>query len=244
MKAQEFYKKILTLFDEKRENAIDEAIEEYHQDRIENLKANNTYKNPFSIGPKVVIHLIPMESFQNPREFDLVKYSNNYEEIKPIRFGPLDQTYNFEGIIYLRNGREDPCNSYVQVCRNGVVEAVNSRDFDLDNKIIYSRNVIENIVNGMNQYMAFQAKIGISPPIIFYLSFLGIAGFKTPSSPGEWFSDNIHAIEREDLILPKMMIDKSTITFEELKPSMDSFWNACGYPNCREYDKNGAWIKR
>jgi hypothetical protein len=244
MKAQEFYKKILTLFDEKREKAIDEAIEEYHQDRIENLKANNTYKNPFSIGPKVVIHLIPHESFKNPREFDLAKYCNNYEEIKPLRFDSLDQTFNFEGIIHLMHDREGNCSSYVQVCRNGVVEAVNSHSFDLDDKIIYSRNVIENIKEGMNQYMSFQTKIGISPPIIFYLSFLGVFGFKIPNSPGEWFLDNIHPIEREDLILPNMVIDKSTITFEELKPSMDSFWNACGYPNCGEYDKNGAWIKR
>ncbi len=244
MKAQEFFKEIVSYLKEKKENAINEAIEDYFQDRISNLKNNATYKDPFKEGPKVVIQLIPLESFENPKEYDLAKYYRDYQAIKPMKFGSMDQAYNYEGLISFEVDYERHCCSYVQVFRNGIIEAVDTHPFRASVKSIYSRDLVNILIEGINQYIEFQIKIGVKLPIIAYLSLLGINEYRIPNVEREDYFDNIHAIEREELFLPKIVITKPTIMYEELRPLMDMIWNACGYPKCQEYDKDGTWIKR
>jgi len=55
----------------------------------------------------------------------------------------------------------------------------------------------------------------------------------------------VQSIDREDLKLPRVVIDDFVKNPEKmLKTSFDRIWNACGYPNSLHYDKNGNWIEK
>jgi len=244
METKDVLEALLAILEEKKRKDIYEAIERFKKERITELKNDRTHKNPFIQGPKVVLHLIPYESFQNYYDFDFADYLGNYQAIRPIRFGSLDQSFGFEGLLHFANGRENKCVSYVQVYRNGIIEAVDAHEFNTEEKVIYSKNLEEKLIERANQYMAFQKEIGVNPPVFFYLSLLGVRDFRMPRIPGHDFFDNIHAIDKEDLIFPKITLNKPALTPEEFKPIFDRLWNACGYPRCPDYDDKGIWKKK
>lgn len=54
--------------------------------------------------------------------------------------------------------------------------------------------------------------------------------------------DEDYVIERDNLIIPGVMLENYEDKIEKkLKPCFDSIWNACGYSESENYDKNGEW---
>ncbi|WP_455368964.1 hypothetical protein [[Eubacterium] cellulosolvens] len=49
-----------------------------------------------------------------------------------------------------------------------------------------------------------------------------------------------HLIDRENLLIPDVLIDKYDIIPKNvLKSCFDLIWNSCGYPKSLNYDKSG-----
>jgi hypothetical protein len=218
-------------------------IEAFHEERIKKLKINETPK-PFPDGGKIVIHLIPFESFLSEKHYDLSVYKGQYLVIKPMKFHTCDQEFNFDGLLHFNIGADRKCLDFVQVYTDGKIEAVDGYYLLYDHRgelPIFS--IEEDIIKSIKEYLLFQEKLSIKPPVILYLAFLGAKGFLIRYGKIDDLFDNIHPIDREDLILPKIFIRNFDANVENiLKTSFDRIWNACGYPRSYHYDDKGEWI--
>lgn len=240
---EKILKKIETFLAERKEKEIFQEIDNFHEERIKRLIKNET-PLPFREGGKIVFHMIPFESFYSPKHYDLSAYKDKSQILKVLRgVQEYTQTYNFDGLLYSIIGRGDKCFGYVQVYTSGLIEAVNGYYLTIEKKILYMLDIEKEIISNTGEYLLFQKELGINPPIIFYLTLLGTKGFSMPHDRIDPFTTT-HPIDREDLGLPKIIIEKFDIAPEEiLKINFDRIWNACGYPGSEYYDKNGKRTK-
>jgi hypothetical protein len=244
MEANEFFRKILEILEEKESEAIDVALEEFRQERINDLENNRTLKEPFVEGPKLVIHLIPLASFQEPGEFDFARYAGKHNAIAPLRRTMGGQSFNFEGLLSFAPQGDGACFRYVQVYRNGIVECIDAHEFNSDKKLVYAETIEPDVFEGVNRFLAFQKEIGVKPPIVFCMSLLGVLGYKMPINHEDYLFNNVPANERNILLFPGVMVDKYLLTSEELKPTFDRLWNSFGYARSLSYDEKGIWKRK
>jgi len=225
-----------------------EKVNKYREIRIKELKEGNTQIQPFISDKKIVLQLIPLEAFSIPREYDILKLGDKFDQLlKPLWDIKRDNEYNFEGRInYVyeeRNtltGTEAIAVSYVQFFRNGIIEAVDGHYSSLSAILI--NNIEQTIILNTELYLQFQEKMEISVPIGWGLSLIKVAGLSLDIGPLNINRKNIHPILKNDLILPLITIDKFGLDIKKLlRISFDRIWNACGYPRSFQYDKNGEF---
>lgn len=226
------------------EKEIFKEIEEFHQERIKKLKNNETPK-PCREGGKIVLHLIPLDSFRTFEDYDIF----TFEEKSRVLLKPFfeekeafSQTYNFEGLLNFLLAGDKTCLSYVQLYRNGIIEAVEGVYFARERKDIPIYKIEQEIILKTDNYLLFQNEIGIKLPIVCYLALLGVKGYKIPSDSIRNDFLDIHPFDIENLHLPKIVIDKFEVDTKKMfKISFDRIWNACGYPRSFQYDDKGEF---
>ncbi len=143
----------------------------------------------------------------------------------------------FPGIHVSREAAAQPVMSYVQLFRNGCIEAVTSECFHISNGqqvIFYSYE------KEVHNYLTLLRDLGIEPPIFVALTFIDAAEcfllideFKerTPSLP----------IGRDPLIVPESPVYAYADTYHDvLQEPFDRVWQACGVMGSPNY-KDGKW---
>ena len=71
------------------------------------------------------------------------------------------------------------------------------------------------------------------------LSLLGVKGYKIPERD---LYDEGEAIDREDVILPEIVVEKYEIEpAAELRPLLDTLWNAAGFQRSFNYLGDGSY---
>lgn len=242
-------KKIGAFLNRWEEKEIFKEIEEFHQERIVKLKNNETPK-PFREGGKIVLHLIPKDSFrEDPTYYDIFTFEDKSRVLlKPFfeEKEAFSQTYNFEGLLNFLLAEDKTSLSYVQLYRNGIIEAVEGVYFAREKKDIPIYKIEQEIMLKTDIYLSFQNEIGIKLPIVCYLALLGAKGYKIPSDSIRNDFLDIHPFDVEDLHLPKIIIDKPGVDTKKMfKISFDRIWNTCGYPRSFQYNENGEFtLKR
>ena len=241
---EETLKKIEEFLKDRKEEEILKRIESFHNDRIDKIK-NNKISTVLIEGPKAVFHLIPMSSYYSQKTYDLLIFFNEMEALKPLGGSIAPQTYNFDGLLHYTES-----SSYVQLFIDGTIEAlgvyplVPSQENNIKKLRIIS---LENdIVNRLSEYLLFQKeRLGIEPPMIFYLSLLGVKEYTIHYNELDYACFNTHNFDEDFLDLPKILIENFDIDpKKELKSNFDRIWNAAGYPRSYHYDDNGNWEER
>ncbi len=240
MEIEQYLEKLFDILDSKKKESINKALEAFYNCRISALEENCTYKDPFAEGPKLAIHLIPIMSFRDQLNIDTNVFRKIQEKIAPPILRSFDQTYTFEGLLF-SDILSNECISYFHFHRNGTTEAISTREFSDAKKIIYSGSLENNVLEVTNQCLSIQKEMGIDPPIIFFLSLLGVRGYQVPPLHQTIFHNTKHSIDKDSLLFPKLELLKYQVAPEELKPLFDRFWNAGGYPRSQHYDENDIW---
>jgi len=121
---------------------ITERIRKFREDRISKIYANET---PVTLpdNPKIVLHLIPIISFNPAQSYDIKSIALRSKKMRPIYCsGEFHQRYNFDGLLASFGGRESgEAGSYVQLFKKGIVEAV-------EGAYLISSNTIHNYFEG------------------------------------------------------------------------------------------------
>lgn len=246
MSEKEILEKIESYLKEKKEKELLKKIEDFHRSRAKEIKEDTSQLFVPEWG-KIVLHLIPLESFVSQKHYDLSNYKEQFRKINPYKFSNSIKTYNFDGAFYYTEDEENKYYDYFLVYSNGIIEEVEGHLLSTggnNQKRLYILDIEKEIIASMKDGLQFQEKLDIKPPIIFYLAFLGVRGFSIPNER-ERISEKYHPIERDDLYFPKLTIEKFDIDLEkELKPYFDRLWNSCGHPRSRSYDENGQRIKK
>lgn len=222
---------------------IADRIRNFRIERISKILSGET-PVPFIDSAKIVIHIIPVVSFNPHQLYDLKVIDSNPYMLKPVNSASLGsrKRWNFDGLLSFSTypGYEDRACSYVQLYKNGIIEAVEGYMLDpkrrQDNLLkihpIYEKVLIESV----REYLKIQRTLNVDLPIFIYLSLLKVKGY---SISYDLFLRS-DFIDRENLFIPEVIIENYDVDISlALKPCFDFVWNACGEPQSFNYDENG-----
>jgi len=156
--------------------------------------------------------------------------------------------YNFDGVIASVAAQSARVGSYLQVFRNGCLEAVEAellRPLDGQRKVIIPPYELR-VGEAVGIYFELLKALGFEPPIFLMLSLLGVNGYEMFRRPGVLHRPmSEQTIRHNDLIMPEVQIDEYAESyFPFLKQSFDVVWQACGWEGDPNYDENGVWNYR
>lgn len=224
-----------------------ERIRKFIENRISNLMANET-PIPIFEDAKIVLHFIPVDSFNPAQRFDIEQLvQNSYSKLKPLFAAGYRGKYNLDGYItYSKFEVEPKAYSYLQIFRNGIIEVVDTYLLRIRNEaekpLIYLNEIENRLINFYPNYIEIFQKLSIPPPIFVFLNLLRVRGYIAKVSQIPFPFDRIYPIDRDLLLLPEVIIEDYTIEATKiLRPCFDSMWNACGFPKSINFDKNGEY---
>lgn len=218
-----------------------EKIREFRTDRVSKLLAGEGPVIP-KPGPKLIVHLIPIDAFQLGRRVDLRSIEKAPSNLGPVIWGctstgvnlPHTYRFNLDGLLAAYQVPEGKAKG-IASCQwfwNGIVESydpVEPFEGDGDKELAYA--YIENeLPASARRLLDVQQKVGIRAPIVVLLTLCDVQGFimKVPRTPS--FHRPHHPIDRDHLFVPEVMIESFDCdTRDVLRPIIDGVWNAAGY---------------
>jgi hypothetical protein len=224
-----------------------EKIRRFREERVSRILADET-PVPFSRDPKIVLHLIPFASLKSGEKIEIHKISANPGMLPPICSTGWDGRYNLDGYVTYSYIATEKADAYTQLYRNGIVEAVNG---NLIRKDVQGVRRIPNVafenklIESLGAYLRIYRDIEIQPPVILFLTLLGVRGCTLHVDEFLHPFFRASAIDRDIVLLPEVIIEDLAAGSDQLlKPCFDAVWNACGYAGSANYDpKSGQRLK-
>lgn len=223
---------------------ITERIRKFREDRISKILADET-PIPLQDNPKIVLHLLPLISFNPAQVYDISKISSDPGKMPPIYASGWDYRYNFEGFLTYSGGADKKSRSYVQLFKNGIVEAVNaSMIMPMDGNLLIPGNEYElALIRSLHHYLSILQTLNVEPPVFIFLTLLEVKGYSMSIGGRRFWFDEVHAIDKHIVLLPERVIESYGVKAQQvLRPCFDSIWNACGLPRSFNYDNNGELV--
>jgi hypothetical protein len=222
-----------------------QRIRAFRTDRLIAISNNQT---PVALhrSPKIVLHCIPLGSFGNSSQLNILPVYENPMRLRPMATHNWVQRLNLDGV--LAHGTGDPATEYVQLYRDGTIEAVEGRILgrQYEGKATIPSIAYENyILNYLPHCLRLQQEIGAGVPTVVALTLTNTRGLTMGTDNYRFGFDLGHPIDAETVILPETVVeDLSTPPAKILQPMFDLVWNACGYPSSQNFDVDGNWIAR
>lgn len=225
-----------------------ERIRNFRTERLGNIIAGETPVKLDEDFPKLVLHIVPFNSFEPTANFDLNSLSRNYKGmLEPLSWlmnkgGYSSPRYNFDGLV-----RGDiSTRSYTQVFRNGSIEVVDNFILrtameQLISAILYEKGILV----GLKSYFDAQKQLGVEPPLFVMVSFLDVKGYGITFERfySGRYDKKDYEIDRANLIVPEILTDNYDCDFAEImKPIFDTIANAARWPRSMSYDENGKFM--
>jgi hypothetical protein len=226
-----------TLADTARKN-----IGKFKNDRIINIQLDET-PIPIYEPAKTILHIIPLVSISRPTNLDirsLVSSGDHLNKMRPMGTTLLEQRYNIDGYLTYARDSDNRVFSYFQFYRNAIIEAVECRW--LRSKDIPIARLEEGILSSVADYLRLLSVLGVATPIFLFLTLVGVREHKIPHRSNFFNDFETPAIGRDILHLQELVIEEYPTKIDPvLKPTLDSLWNAGGYPRDLYYGEDGIW---
>lgn len=225
---------------------LTEQITKFKTERVSQLFADNL-PIPFYVGGKMALHLIPLESFSLNYSIDLKSIIKEPAKLKPIYTSGWSPRINLEGVLSYAGGRNDKSHSYVQLYRNGIIEAVEGLILhaDREKKIIPSLTYELELLRSLSSFLGLLKELGVNMPIVIFLTLIGAKGWEMGVDRMRFWGDEYYKIDRDILLLPETIVESyDTDPKDILRPMFDLIWNACGYERSYNFDEAGNWIAK
>jgi hypothetical protein len=226
---------------------ITERIRKFREDRISKIFSNET-PVPFYDNAKVVLHLIPIISFNPAQRYEINKITSHPEKLEPISHAGFNNRYNLDGFLTYSGDEEGKTYSYVQLFNNGIIEAVEGKYLDphrYDGRLLIYGTAYENkLIESLSIYLSALKELNIELPIFIFLTLVGIKGYLMFVGEKRFNVQGNSGIDRDILLLPEVIIENyDTAPEDVLRPCFDALWNACGFSKSPNYDDAGKRIE-
>jgi hypothetical protein len=223
---------------------LGERMRAFRLDRVNTILIRELSVNLHD-SPKIVLHILPTAAFRPGFQIDLKTVEKTgSEDIRPMGSELTGtQHYNYHGLLSYQK-IDDKAHSYVQVFRNGCIEAVETSLLrPWDGKACFPSIEFEReIIHCGNRLFNLLKKLKVDPPFIAMLSFLGVRGYWMNTHTIRYTGFGVHQIERNDLYLDDVVIENDEMDFTTaIKPAFDQVWNACGWSKSLNYGEDGKW---
>lgn len=228
--------------------AIPQTIRRFREERLGRILSGDTPVPMEEGAAKLVVHLYPLSATRPGAAVNLTKTPELEGVLWPPNRPGYNVRYNLDGLLSF--GANPPCRGYVQVFRNGSIEAVSSRTAypattEGGQGQIPSPAFESTLADMLTLYRRAFSLLGVEPPVSLMVSLLGVKGFRIMTTDGWGFPVDTYPIERDVLALPDILLeeldsDPQTV----LRPIYDMAWQASGLSGCPHYDVDGNWINR
>ncbi len=230
-----------------------ERIRRFREDRLARIVADETPVR-LSKPERLVLHMIPIQSFLTNERVDLSRANTLVEHFRPMRTSSISWRYNLDGLLFWeREVREDTgSESYCQLFFDGTIETVSAGFARQVESEEYGRNRIISgvywekvIVDSVSAYLKGLRTLGVPTPVVIMASALGCRGAIVINRDSWPRSPYVYPIDRESLVLPDVSADSLDVECPQLlKPIFDSLWNASGFVGSPSYDAERNWKPR
>ncbi|WP_219375168.1 toll/interleukin-1 receptor domain-containing protein [Bacillus mycoides] len=216
---------------------------EWHKTWIESRLKEIQIKGPYhkiKDGAKLVVHLIPIEAITSSKTYDIEELEClSLRPLYGITWGPQINKHGF--CTYSKFQMNGLPHSYVQIHRNGIIEAMDIGILEGRDKYIPGIAFEQKIIMAIeNYYKDALQKLKIKLPYVIYITLIDVKDHYISLDPKK----PIGKITDETLQLPSAIINSwETDIGNALKPSFDYLWNDCGIVGSPNYDKNGIFKK-
>lgn len=226
------------------EKEIRDKIEQIRDERINKIRGGKT-PLPFYDNAKIVLHMFPFSTIVLEQEIDINK-AGLTKALTPMRatYG-YSWDYNYDGFYSFVISSKEKCRSYVQLFRNGCIEAVEGLTLNptTHGKVIPGILYETQLVNAIKEYLEAYKLLAIEPPFYIYISLIGVKDYAMATL--SWDVRDSLKITEDDLILNVVIINSYDDRPEDvLRPIFNRIWNACGYSRSIHYDEYGNWLDR
>ncbi len=216
-----------------------DRINYFRTERIDTVLQGNT-PVPLDGKSMICLHLIPLDSFSPEPNFDISSVQSSGDHIQPMHCSTFTTRNNFDGLITNTPGNLVKSEGYVQIFRNGIIEAVDSRllsHTDREGNGCLSRGFEDPIISALDQFRDFSLKHSIQPPTAIGLSLLNVRGFQMTGAQGDYrISEQRSPIDREHLILTQIYTENYEFDSKSImKETFDQVWNACNFEGSPNY---------
>jgi len=219
-------------------------IRDFRIDRLGQIVADET-PAPLFNAPKIALHLVPLGAGLITQQYNLLPLEQQTARLlAPIYSTGWTPRHNFDGYLTYSVLRESICNSYLQIFRDGSIEAVESSMLKDDGygKLIPSVAFEKRLLEALPRFLSIQRDLGVGLPIFLMLSLIGVKGYKMAVRQGYRDRTIAHEIDRDALIIPEVLVnDFSTSGEVLLRPVFDVVWNAAGWSSSINFDESGEW---
>jgi len=224
-----------------------DRIRDFREGRLVRIVAGET-PVPLYDAPKIVLHLVPLRAFDPGAKFDVASLAHKKTELAPIGSLSWSDRHNFDGFLTYDQGNRSVGISYLQVFRNGTIEAVDAwilRDRPKVGRLIPAQFFESKLVEAVGRFLRRQKQLGVEPPVFVMLSLLRVSGYVMATGsryPNLHDLTDFHPIDRNDLLVSEVMVDNlDSDPPQVMKPIFDAIWNAAGYPGSIYYDSEEKW---
>lgn len=229
-------------------NTLSNDIRNFRLNRLGKVIADET-PIPLNGKTRIILHLIPINAFNNQAIIDVPEIAKDYQNLCNFYFLVQGMRINLDGVVTYSQNRNDVYLSYTQLFKNGIIEAVDCEFLnpsDGRKPEISGIGFEETLIKACGKLVGFQKKIGVEPPILVYLSMMGVKGYQMSLDGNEFQLRHYpwsRTIDRETLLFPEVIIESSEdVDFSKvLHPVFDALWNAAGFPKSLDYDDQGNW---
>jgi len=214
-----------------------ERIRDFRLERLARVVSGET-PAPLKEGAKIVLHVIPLSAFEPGTKFDLKSLGSDAVRVEPMYTTSWSHRFNFDGVLGYCS------DSYLQVFRNGIIEAVDALllDDERGERTIPSIAYEKELLEALPRFLSIQKELGVDPPLFIMLTLLGVKGYAMAVDPINSLGHDIHPIDRDTLLVPEVMIERfGTSPAELMRPIFDAVWNATGFSRSMNYDESGKW---
>jgi hypothetical protein len=224
--------------------SIAQRMKQFRAERIASLVAGDA---PARLARHTlfVLHVMPQSAFDAPQSIDLRYAMRNDILIWPMHATGLSKKINFDGVLSYfpgSGGRTEPVRSYVQVFRDGCIEALTTEIFHTsDGQKLFYHDYEGQVEEALHSHLILLQGLGVEPPIFVSLALIGAEDYSfalfdrfniaRPSTP----------IGRDVLIVPEAPVYAYADTYHDvLQEPFNRIWQTCGQLGSINY-KDGQW---
>ncbi len=206
-----------------------QRIRNFRVERLSRIIAND---GPVSVvdGGKLVIHIVPLNTSDPTIQIDLSMLGSD-PEVLQSSWG-WHRRHNFDG--YLIYGNDTGSSSYLQIFRNGSIEAVDARITSSSSdgvKLVMANRLGTNLGTRIQKLLMLQKRSEIQPPLLIAVSLLGVLGQFMNFIEWELYREKVHRIDKNDLLIPEFLVeDFNHDIAESIRQVTYTVWNAAGWP--------------
>lgn len=224
-----------------------ERIRSFRLERLGKIIAGETPVKLVST-PKIVLHIISVGAFNPALRFDMSSVATDNVNISPIcTHYAYDFRHNFDGYLsFHKEPNSSAACSYLQVFRNGIIEAVDAQILrpDGNKRTIPSVLFERELLDALPRFLSIQGNLGVEQPLLIMLSLLGVSGYAMGVSHSPIPPAFTYLIEKDALIIPEIIVENFQCDpAEVMRPIFDAVWNASGWPRSMNYNEEGERVR-